>query len=236
MQTNTEIMTEIRAPDGSVIPPLAGCGNFDLEEILPVSAIRVHTKTDDVPHVTDDQLRFYRDVAFENAEQYTSMFIRGIRQITEPLPSRFGSSFTRKNTTKFKLKYNSTDGLVYIYGGSQGLNNQTVMILPNTRTVRINFSVPLIDLTPCCGPCSNNPSMGYVLYRAGFSCAKDIPKGIILGVLKLISWFVSNPGDEVMTVRNQSSSRNDTGIVGTNNGAWASGAIELWRQYVPDAA
>lgn len=45
----------------------------DLEELLPLALIRTHTKTDDVPHVTDEQLSLYRSASFEAAEKYTGL-------------------------------------------------------------------------------------------------------------------------------------------------------------------
>ena len=55
---------DLRAPPITVgeMKPL------DWSERLSIDMIRTHTKTDDVPAVTDAQLKMYRDAAIEAAE------------------------------------------------------------------------------------------------------------------------------------------------------------------------
>lgn len=72
------------------------------------------------------------------------------------------------------------------------------------------------------------------MYRSGFACADQVPAGVLLGILQYIAWIVEHPGDEVLSVRNTLSTRGDA-IVGTNNVALVSGALETWRQYDPEA-
>lgn len=82
------------------------------------------------------------------------------------------------------------------------------------------------------GRCSESPFNNGVqlMYKTGALCPSDIPAGIKLGILKYIAWSVKNPGDDLITVK-QTSSVQVSGITGTNDVAYASGAIELWKQY-----
>jgi len=72
------------------------------------------------------------------------------------------------------------------------------------------------------------------MYRAGFSCAAQVPAGVLLGILQFIAWVVEHPGDEVLSMRNTLSARGGA-IIGTNNIALVSGALESWRQFDPEA-
>lgn len=216
-------------------PPSLDAKTVDLELLCPLSLIRTHTKTDDVPTVTDAQLELYRASAFEAAEKYTSRIFTQQRPITEsvarPRPRRWRDSYT------FRLKHPSSDGRVYLYGSHNGLGQRMIDIGPGNREVTIPVMSGAFDASSCCDPCrsGNDLNNGWkVLYRAGVSCADDVPRGIIVGVLKFIAWMVENPGDVIMTVRNSKNTAS-TGITGTNNGAFASGAIEQWRIYVDDA-
>jgi hypothetical protein len=111
-------------------------------------------------------------------------------------------------------------------------------ITPQTRNVKIPVLSGAFDVSNCCDPCSTGKDVNYgmkVLYRAGVGCENGVPAGVLLGCLKLIAWYISNPGDEILTVRNKTSGQ-QAGIIGTNNAAWASGAIEQWRIFSDDAA
>lgn len=224
------VLSEIKA---NTTPVITGLKEFDLEARLPISLIRTHTKTDDVPHVTDEQLRLYRDAAFEAAELYTGLLFRRQRQITEETSTDYSARTLRRGYYTHRLKYPSADGLVYLYGTRNGTRSFNVE--PGERLVRIPVTHWAIDADPCCAPrCSGALNHGQrLMYRAGYSCTDDIPQGIIVGVLKFIAWLITNPGDEIMTVRNRLAG-DSAGIIGTNNGAWASGAIEQWRMYVSE--
>lgn len=212
------------------------CGfRSDLEKHLPISLIRTHTKTDDVPHVTDEQLMLYRQTAFEVAEKYTSMLLTEVRVITENVaikpPRRHRPYY------KHRLRYQTADGRAYLYGG--GAANVALEVEPGKREIRVPVMHNAIDASSCCNPCSDGRGINFgmkVTYRAGFDCTRGqgLPAGILVGILKFIAWMVQNPGDEILTVRNREAGES-TGIIGTNNGAWASGAIEQWRIYVDDA-
>jgi hypothetical protein len=49
-------------------------------------------------------------------------------------------------------------------------------------------------------------------------------------MLKFIAWSVEHAGDMLITMANSTAER-DSGIIGTNNGLWASGALDLFRAY-----
>lgn len=216
--------------------PLMQGAPIDLEKLLPISEIRTHTKTDDVPNVTDEQLRLYRKAAFEVCEKYTGRIFSEIKVIQEPISQvkrgrRFRPYYTHR------LKYPSFDGVVYIFGTAYGQGDRQLNIGPGGRELRLEVLHGAIDASSCCGgPCAGDQyNYGMqAMYRAGVDCAENVPAGILMGCLKFIAWAISNPGDEIMTVRNREAGQSD-GIVGTNNGAWASGAIEQWRIYVDDA-
>jgi hypothetical protein len=214
-----------------VAAPVLAAGPVNLDSLCPLSLIRTHTKTDDVPNVTDDQLRLYRKAAFEAAEQYTGMLFSATKQITEQATTVMGRRY--RSTFKHRMRYPTVDGKVYLYGGDQ-FGTHLILVEPGTQTIRIpvansNF-IGAVGCTPC-----NQVNLGMkITYRAGFGCSDDVPAGIITGCLKYIAWLVSNPGDEIMSVRNKVSVVGET-VQGTNNTAWASGALELWRQYVPGA-
>jgi len=129
------------------------------------------------------------------------------------------------------LKYGSAESFVYVYG--PGIAEQIPIVVGERK-----ISMPNVffsqDWQSCCDPCGNGMSLFRVMYLAGYRCLNDVPKGIILGVLKYVAWCVENPGDVLKTVddRNRAPSQF---LQGTNNAVWASGALELWRTYVDDA-
>lgn len=229
------IMPVVSAPAMADVPPLCGARQ-DLEKYLPLSLIRTHTKTDDVPNVTDGQLQLYRQAAFEAAEKYTGRLFTEVRVITEDVAATAGRR--RRPYYVHRLRYATADGKVYLYG-SKVSPNMTLDVAPGQREVKIPVLHDAIDVSSCCDPCSTGRGVNFGMkatYRAGIDCERGdgIPAGIITGVLKFIAWMVQNPGDEIMTVRNREAGES-SGIAGTNNGAWASGAIEQWRTYVNNA-
>lgn len=198
---------------------------MDLEAVLPIEAIRTHTKTDDVPTVTDAQLALYRAAAFEAAEQYTGRTWSRVRQIEEPLASPLRGGLTRP--ARYVLEHEPADGIVTL---SDGRTHQVLRVRPGNRRIQ----VPVMAWAPdagCCRPCDNSVNWGVSAYYLTGHCGKDqIPAGILLGCLKHIAWNVENPGDEINTVGTAQTLRVRMSE-GTNNAAWGSGAIELWRQY-----
>lgn len=226
-------MKEITTPVKVGLPQLDDVV-LDFEKLLPLSVIRTHTKTDDVPYVTDDQLARYRRAAFEACEKYTSRVFSGMKVIREPIQQRRRRQF--RASYVHRLRHPSADGIVYIYGSAHGSADRRLDIGPGGKELRLEVVHGVIDASSCCGgPCDGDQyNYGMMaMYRTGIGCANDLEEGIILGILKFIAWAVSNPGDEIMTVRNREAGES-SGIVGTNNGAWASGAVEQWRIYVDD--
>jgi hypothetical protein len=205
---------------------------FDLDAILSLDLIRTHTKTDDVPSVTDEQLRLYRRAAIEAAEQYTGMRIRGAERHVEHIDKTFSAKVRRKGYMTHTLEYPATDGKVLLYGAQHGLGDRVIHVQKGAVEIRIPLIVEAVDVDFCCRPCAPG-SMNFgmkITYLAGFRSPEEIPSGVIVGMLKYIAWNITNPGDIVQTVKNRETA-GESGIVGTNNAAWASGAIELWRQY-----
>lgn len=211
---------------------------FNLEEMLPLDLIRVHTKTDDVPSATDEQLALYRRAAVESAEQYTSMYFSGLKSIIQPVDKLVGMKDRRRGYFTLELDYPVAGDAVYVYGRGP---TQRIQVAPNSRKVRIQVHAISLDVSSSCcrGPCDGgntgflaNPGMK-LTYQTGFKDICEIPAGIKLGMLKFIAWSITHPGDEILAVRNRSITRSSL-VDGTNNVAWASGAIELWRQYDPD--
>lgn len=210
---------------------------FDFEKQLSLDLIRVHCKIDDVPSVTNEQLGLYRAAAVEAAEQYTGLLLSGRQTIIEAINRDPPRRFNRSMTYKYTLQHPTVDGVVYLYGGLGGQRAMQLSTAPGSREIHIPIQHGCIDLTPCCDPCATGGSMNFglrIMYTAGYKDCDCIPAGIILGMLKYIAWSIVNIGDELLSQRN-SLKGETSGVVGSNNTAWASGALELWRQYVPDA-
>ena len=111
---------------------------LDWSDRLSMDMIRAHTKTDDVPAVTDDQLQLYRDAAIEAAEMYTGLLLSCQKAVTEPIQrpyNRYDTAFYQKRTYKHRLQYPSADGMIYVYGGQHVDENRTFMVVPGT-TIR----------------------------------------------------------------------------------------------------
>ncbi|MEY9493745.1 hypothetical protein [Bradyrhizobium elkanii] len=208
---------------------------FDWSRRLSIETIRQHTKTDDVPGITNEQLDLYRASALEAAELFTGLLLAGQRTVTEPIQ---GPSSLRpgKLTYRHQLKYPSADGYVYLYGGSDPADNRAFRVPAGSRWIDVPVRTGMIDLSNCCNPCSSHHLNGGMMaaYKAGYRCVEDVPAGIVLGCLQYIAWVVEHPGDELLTQRNRIEARS-VGVDGSNNVAWVSGALETWRLYDPEA-
>jgi len=213
--------------------------SFPVDDRLTIDLIRVHTKTDDIPSVTDEQLRLYRQAAVESAEQYTGLLLSGNKSITEPIDLKINNRSMRQGYVPYVLQYPASDGIIYLYGAL----SEVLRIRPKTRRIHIPTMAALLDVSSAC--CRDNYSRhggngNYVafevmaLYRAGFTKWDDLPRGIILGMLKYCAWCVTHPGDEIVAVRNRESVSGNL-LTGSNNIALASGALDLWQQYNADA-
>jgi hypothetical protein len=222
-----------QAADGPPIDPDNKTA-FDWSARLSLDTIRHHTKTDDVPGVTDEQLTLYRAAAIEAAEMYTGMLLAGQKTIIEPVqgPSRPRPG---KYTYKHELRYPTADGMVYLYGGQTAADNRKFMVPPGSRVIQVPIVKDYIDLSCPCAPCAQPWALNggmMAAYKAGFKCADDVPAGIVLGCLQFLAWIVEHPGDELLTQRNRKdNSTKIGGVSGSNNIAMVSGALETWRLY-----
>lgn len=201
----------------------------DLEEILPLQLIREHTKTDDTPSVTDAQLELYRKDSFEVAEQYTGRSWTGFSEYIQNV-----GSLPKPRRGKYLLKLDKppVDGKVTLYGGA--LPRPIIVHTGSgSRLIEVPVFPCYIPFNDCCrGDCDGGGASGLrAFYNVGVADPKDVPAGIIMGCLKLIAWNISNAGDVIMTTRNVQAFSNSGMLQGTNNGAWASGAIEQWRVF-----
>jgi hypothetical protein len=230
--------TQIPPRDRYALPPAIAAVKskaFDWSTRLSLEIVRQHTKTDDVPAVTDAQLELYRSTAIEAAELYTGLLLSGQRMITEPAQ---GPAEPRpgKASYKHRLQYPVADGIVYLYGGWHPADNTVFRVPIGTRTIQIPIRTGWIDTSNCCDPCSSHHMNADMMvgYQAGFHCVDDVPSGIVLGCLQYIAWTVEHPGDEYLSVRNTEVNR--AGVAqGSSNIAVASGALETWRQYDSEA-
>ena len=175
---------------------------FDWARRLSMETIRQHTKTDDVPSITNEQLELYRSSALEAAELFTGLLLAGQRTVTESIQ---GPSSVRpgKITYRHQLKFPSADGFVYLYGGSHPADNRAFQVAPGSRWINVPIRSGMVDLSNCCDPCSShhlNRGM-MAAYKAGYKCVEDVPAGIVLGCLQYIAWVVEHPGDELLTQR-----------------------------------
>jgi len=232
------MLTFVEAPPKDRMAPPLPAGKtspFDWSEQLSIELIRQHTKTDDVPGVSDEMLELYRRAAVEAAQHYTGAMLTGQVIVTEPIegPARPKPG---KLTYKHQLKYPVADGMVHLYGSVNVQGNRVVRITPNTRTVKVPIATGFIDLSNCCDPCSSHHLNAEMMaaYKAGYGCPADVPAGIVLGMLQFIAWIIEHPGDQLLMMRNREDS-STKGIMGTNNIALASGALETWRQYDDEA-
>jgi hypothetical protein len=200
------------------------------DNYISIDMIRQHTKTDDMPGVTDAQLRLYRAAAVEAAEFYTGMVLSKQKVITEVVS--MPKHRPGKEYFTIRLQNPSSDGVIYLYGDNR--NPEAIKVTPNTRKVRIQSRYYIPDLSNCCNPCSKPTNDLHFVYRSGFSCPEQVPAGVLLGILQFVAWVIQHPGDEVLSMRNTLSTRGGA-IIGTNNIALVSGALESWRQYDPEA-
>lgn len=198
--------------------------DVDLERALPLAEIRTHTKTDDVPHVTDAQLVLYRRAAFEAAEQYTGRHWHGTVMMEVPVAT---ASKPRHGVSRVRLPQPVLDGVVTLVG-PQG--NRVLRVPPGATTIDVPVMFTALD--SCCSDCPPVNVGTVARYRTGIDCPTRIPAGILLGVLKFIAWSLENVGDRLVTVDDRDS-RSGGVLQGSNSAAWGSGAIEQWRQYVP---
>lgn len=197
---------------------------MNLDEILPLQTIREHSKTDDNPSVSDDLLKLYRDVAFEAAEKYTGLSFTPTKTVTEPVQIK------RKRTGKIELSYVPSSLTVTLYGGGLG---SPVELFAKPKSNVIHFPNGSPDRFQTWGDCHTcgveSPMMA--TYETGRRCEQRVPGGIVMGILKLITWHINHPGDEILSVRNTLTANQQGLLGGTNNAAVVSGAQDEWFRY-----
>lgn len=203
---------------------------FDLEALIPLSLIRQHTKTDDIPAVGDDLLRVYRDAAIQAAQAYTGLTVTGQRVVTElvtPKRPAYGSAyFVHCVKTQFAEPY------AFYYGAD---NHPPLRVDVEVGARRVMLpALHGVHMMWCCNPCGVNNSLK-LMYSGGFSCVDDIPAAIVLGCLKYIAHVIENPGDLVYSNSPTGRPVDAAAIDRTANPAWASGAIDIWRASRVDA-
>jgi len=210
-------------------PEIVSRIRFQPEEVLPLQLVREHTKTDDTPTVTDAVLELYREVAFEQAELYTGRIILGSASVQETFRIDVTDEYNKRRRPnpyrKLILSYAPMEKFVLVGGKSR----QNIRTRPNSRELEIAHDQFNLDMGNCCA--GNGLSIEqFVLYSTGYKSKEDIPSTMLYGCLKFIAWSINNPGDELLTVRNRLGTT-ETGLIGTNNAAWGSGAIEHWKPY-----
>ena len=217
-------------PAPNLPPPKGSFEAFDWAGRLSIEMVREHTKTDDVPGVSDDMLRLYRQASIEAAEFYTGMLLKGKKTLVEvvQLPRNWSRHYHRH-----QFRYSvADDGFAYLYGRSITMN---IPVVSGQSSVRVPRMDHIPDFTNCCDPCNIDDHMR-IMYWAGYACPDDVPAGIVMGCLQFIAWVVEHPGDELLAMRNKMDSSNTGGGVhGIANVALISGALEQWRQYDPEA-
>lgn len=215
---------------------------YDLDLVLSLDLIREHTKTDDVPSVTDAQLKLYRKAALEAAEAYTSLLLTRRKVVFEDvdLPGLFGRNKHRgfhqqgsPNIHKYTTKYAFGDPVAYWYGLA-GFSHEQITVEVNSHTARLPLSHTDFGMG-CCSPCGNGGASGRLQYVAGFACEDDFPAAIALGALKYIAHVIENLGDNIVVVNSRGGGASAASASDPANPALASGAIDIWRSVIPDA-
>lgn len=195
--------------------------DLDLDMLLSVDDIRAHTKTNDIPTVTDGQLRLYRTAAFEAAEQYTGQWLRGTKWVEETVrPQR------KPGPRIHNMQWPTRDGRVFVH--IDGSTPYTEFLNPGAKKVTIRVMAHSLAFNRCCNPCASD-GLDRVMYYAGLKCAADFPAGIAMGMLKYIAYNMSNPGDIQMTWTNDRRQAAARQVL--NDAVEASGAAAEWRRY-----
>jgi hypothetical protein len=212
-------------------------GSYDFEALLPISLIRSHTKTDDIPSVTDELLTIYRGAALRAAEEYTGILFSSRETRVEDVRPPVGTDprFYRSRTFNHTLEHATADGRVWYYGKR---NQQPQLITVQPGTTEVNLPRDHADFgLGCCNP-SGPQAFIRVMYVAGLECLTKFRHADILklGALKYIAHVVMNAGDNVIQHQVSGGSRGGGAALDTAaNPALASGAVEIWRTMVRDA-
>lgn len=205
---------------------------FDLDKVLPLELIREHTKTDDIPSVSDALLGVYRAAAVQAAEEYTGLLIGGQRVRVDLVPEPgYIPGVRRPPFFLFTASARFATHVAYYYGLTA--RPEMVQVQPGQRRVRLPVIYDSFGMG-CCNPCGTIPQ-GRLQYTAGYGCEADIPPAFALGALKYIAHVIGNPGDNVIAANVSGQAQSNIGVDIASNPALASGAIEIWRVMLPDA-
>lgn len=228
-------MNALHKPEPYAPPASGSVTAFDLNELVSIDMLRQHTKTEDIPSVTDEQIALYRKAAVQSAEKYTGKMLLGTKSIVEPvdLPGNAASTNRRSNHFYHTAKNQFSSPIAWLYGHK---NRAPVQVQAPVGERRIKL--PLIIDTfgiGCCNPCADIPQ-SQLLYTAGYSCIEEMPAGIALGVLKYVAHVMENAGDIVVATNEAGgSSTGSMGVGAAADPAVASGALAIWRATVDSA-
>lgn len=193
--------------------PVATIDDDLLERLLPLALVRAHTKTDDVPHVTDEQLMLYRQAAFEAAQLYTGIELSGPEFVTQSIPPNTG------RTRFVALDRPAIDGIIVV---SEGARSATIAVAPGATQLRLTPETRVIGggfpFAEDCGTAANSS----IRYRVRTACDPTLPADVKVGCLQFIGWLIGNPGDNT-DVRSAADVR---------SASRASGALNTWRRHI----
>lgn len=235
-------MVTAHKPPREATPPPHDTVAFSNEQLLPMGLIRQHTKTDDVPSVSDELLELYRDSAIEAAQEYTGLLFRGQKQVTETVPPQRGrysylhEGFAMPRQTVFHASHPFAQGIAYLYG-LRATGVRRIAVDVGQTKAYIPFTETDFGINVCCNPCSDGGFSNLrIQYATGLSCVEEVPANFRLGALKYIAHVIENPGDIVLAV-SQSGAARTTGVSvdAAANPVIASGAVEFWRVLKPNA-
>jgi hypothetical protein len=210
---------------------------YDFEALLPISLIRSHTKTDDIPSVTDELLVLYRGAALRAAEEYTGILFSSRETRVEDVRPPVGTDpmFHRSRTFKHTLAHATADGRIWYYG-KKNQQPRLITVQPGTTELNLPRDYAAFGLG-CCNP-GGPQAFIRVMYVAGLECLNKFRYADVLklGALKYIAHVAMNAGDNVIQHQVSGRSRGGGAALDTAaNPALASGAIEIWRTMVRDA-
>jgi hypothetical protein len=171
---------------------------MDYEALLPISLIRSHTKTDDVPSVTDELLDLYREAAFEAAKIYAGFELSPDGYTTQTVPKSDAVNLY------IRLKRPAVDGVVVVEDGS---TVSVANVAPGSQELRLNLLPSIFDAVDgwsgpksftsnCCGTQVDLGTDALTIrYKSHDGSPLKVPSGIKMGLLQYIAWAIENPGD-----------------------------------------
>lgn len=223
------------------VPDIMVESAYDFEAFLPLGLVRQHTKTEDIPAVTDEVLDLYREAAIQAAEVYTGLSLSKRKVVTEFVSLSVGAQRPRmygqqwKPTFSHITEYPVSDDFVWYYGHRVDAAPEKVFVRPGSTEIQLPRRHDSFGLG-CCNPYGPEPH-AKIMYHAGYSCLTQLPAALKLGALKYIAHAVTNAGDTVVATTaagGKSSSGTAQDVAGASDPAVASGAVAIWRTLVKD--